>query len=54
MKVKTFVVPGSTEVHADMKRLNLRGMPKSATERSIEEKLLDPKQNLEAGTYCVG
>src|SRR5438270_5474398 len=28
VKIKTFVVPGSTEVHADMKRLNLRGVEK--------------------------
>jgi 3-isopropylmalate/(R)-2-methylmalate dehydratase large subunit len=41
VKVKTFVVPGSTEVHADMKRLNLRGMPKADNEKSIEETLLD-------------
>jgi 3-isopropylmalate/(R)-2-methylmalate dehydratase large subunit len=41
VKVKTFVVPGSTEVHADMKRLNLKGMPKAANEKSIEETLLD-------------
>ena len=41
VKVKTFVVPGSTEVHADMKRLNLRGMPKDQNEKSIEDVLLD-------------
>lgn len=41
VKVKTFVVPGSTEVHADMKRLNLRGEPKSTSEKSIEDVLLD-------------
>src|SRR3989440_583794 len=41
VKVKTFVVPGSTEVHADMKRLNLRGVPKDLNEKSIEEVLLD-------------
>src|SRR3954470_2673086 len=40
-KVKTFVVPGSTEVHADMKRLNLRGVEKDANEKSIEDVLLD-------------
>ena len=27
VKIPTFVVPGSTEVHADMKTLNLRGVP---------------------------
>ncbi len=41
VKIRTFVVPGSTEVHADMKRLNLRGMPKAAGEKCIEEVLLD-------------
>jgi 3-isopropylmalate/(R)-2-methylmalate dehydratase large subunit len=41
VKVKTFVVPGSTEVHADMRRLNLRGMPKDSNEKSIEDVLLD-------------
>jgi 3-isopropylmalate/(R)-2-methylmalate dehydratase large subunit len=39
VKVKTFVVPGSTEVHADMKRLNLRGQPRGTNEKSIEEVL---------------
>ena len=28
VKVPTFVVPGSTEVHADMKRLNVAGEPR--------------------------
>ena len=41
VKVKTFVVPGSTEVHADMKRLNIRGVEKDADEKSIEDILLD-------------
>src|SRR6267142_1343802 len=41
VKVPTFVVPGSTEVHADMKRLNLVGVPKDGNEKSIEEILLD-------------
>ena len=42
VKIHTFVVPGSTEVHADMKRLNLRGAcDKGANEKSIEEVLLD-------------
>ena len=41
VKVPTFVVPGSTEVHADMKRLNLRGVPKDTNEKSIEDILLD-------------
>ncbi|HSI36211.1 MAG TPA: aconitase/3-isopropylmalate dehydratase large subunit family protein, partial [Tepidisphaeraceae bacterium] len=41
VKVKTFVVPGSTEVHADMQRLNLRGVPKDSNEKSIEDVLAD-------------
>ncbi len=41
VKMKTFVVPGSTEVHADMRRLNLRGVPKDANEKSIEDILVD-------------
>jgi 3-isopropylmalate/(R)-2-methylmalate dehydratase large subunit len=41
VKVKTFVVPGSTEVHADMKRLNLRGALREGNEKSIEDVLLD-------------
>src|SRR3954449_3640885 len=41
VKVKTFVVPGSTEVHADMKRLNLRGAPREGNEKSIEDVLVD-------------
>jgi 3-isopropylmalate/(R)-2-methylmalate dehydratase large subunit len=41
VKIPTFVVPGSTEVHADMKKLNLRGMPKDNNEKSIEDVLAD-------------
>jgi hypothetical protein len=41
VKIPTFVVPGSTEVHADMKRLNLRGVEKGPHEKSIEDVLLD-------------
>jgi len=41
VKVPTYVVPGSTEVHADMKRLNLRGVDKDSNEKSIEDVLLD-------------
>ena len=41
VKIKTFVVPGSTEVHSDMKRLNLRGVEKGPNEKSIEDILLD-------------
>jgi 3-isopropylmalate/(R)-2-methylmalate dehydratase large subunit len=41
VKIPTFVVPGSTEVHADMKTLNVKGQPKSAGEKSIEDILND-------------
>jgi 3-isopropylmalate/(R)-2-methylmalate dehydratase large subunit len=41
VKIQTFVVPGSTEVHRDMKTLNLRGVPKDNNEKSIEEVLAD-------------
>jgi 3-isopropylmalate/(R)-2-methylmalate dehydratase large subunit len=41
VKVKTFVVPGSTEVHADMQRLNLRGAPREGNEKSIQDVLED-------------
>jgi 3-isopropylmalate/(R)-2-methylmalate dehydratase large subunit len=41
VKIPTFVVPGSTEVHSDMKKLNLRGVPKDSNEKSIEDVLAD-------------
>ena len=41
VKIPTFVVPGSTEVHADMMRLNLRGVPKDSNEKSIADVLND-------------
>ena len=41
VKIPTYVVPGSTEVHKDMKLLNLRGVPKGPNEKSIEEVLQD-------------
>jgi 3-isopropylmalate/(R)-2-methylmalate dehydratase large subunit len=41
VKIRTFVVPGSTEVHSDMKRLNLRGVVKGPNEKSIEDILAD-------------
>lgn len=41
VKIPTYVVPGSTEVHQDMKTLNLRGAPKGPNEKSIEEVLAD-------------
>ena len=41
VKIPTYVVPGSTEVHADMKRLNLRGRRERHNEKSIEDVLAD-------------
>lgn len=41
VKIPTFVVPGSTEVHADMKRLNIHGQEKANGEKSIEQVMLD-------------
>jgi 3-isopropylmalate/(R)-2-methylmalate dehydratase large subunit len=41
VKVPTFVVPGSTEVHQDMLTLNLKGRPKQNGEKSIWETLVD-------------
>jgi 3-isopropylmalate/(R)-2-methylmalate dehydratase large subunit len=39
VKVPTFIVPGSTEVHQDMLTLNLKGQKKAAGEKSIWETL---------------
>ncbi|MGF1634045.1 MAG: aconitase/3-isopropylmalate dehydratase large subunit family protein [Phycisphaerae bacterium] len=41
VKIPTYVVPGSTEVHSDMRKLNLRGVPKDNNEKSIEDVLKD-------------
>jgi 3-isopropylmalate/(R)-2-methylmalate dehydratase large subunit len=41
VKIPTFVVPGSTEVHADMLKLNLRGVAKGPNEKSIADILVD-------------
>ncbi|MCX5662645.1 MAG: aconitase/3-isopropylmalate dehydratase large subunit family protein [Planctomycetota bacterium] len=56
VKVPTFVVPGSTEVHADMKRLNIAGEPKGPGEKSIEQVLLDAGCNLGPSgcSACLG
>jgi 3-isopropylmalate/(R)-2-methylmalate dehydratase large subunit len=56
VKIPTFVVPGSTEVHADMKRLNLRGVEKGPNEKSIEDVLADAGCNVGASgcAACLG
>jgi 3-isopropylmalate/(R)-2-methylmalate dehydratase large subunit len=41
VKIPTYVVPGSTEVHADMLKLNLRGVEKGPNEKSIADILTD-------------
>ncbi|HRK29881.1 MAG TPA: 3-isopropylmalate dehydratase large subunit [Tepidisphaeraceae bacterium] len=41
VRIPTYVVPGSTEVHRDMKRLNLRGVERQGNEKSIEDVLAD-------------
>jgi len=41
VKVPMFVVPGSTEVHADMLRLNIHGEPRVNGEKSIMETIED-------------
>ncbi|MCC7204507.1 MAG: 3-isopropylmalate dehydratase large subunit [Phycisphaeraceae bacterium] len=41
VKIPTYVVPGSTEVHADMLRLNLQGQAKQNGQKSVYEVLQD-------------
>ncbi len=54
--IPTFVVPGSTEVHADMRRLNVRGEPAAPGEKNIEQVLLDAGCQLAASSCaaCLG
>jgi 3-isopropylmalate/(R)-2-methylmalate dehydratase large subunit len=56
VKVPTFVVPGSTEVHADMLKLNVRGEEKADGEKSIYEILQDAGCNMGAASCaaCLG
>ena len=56
VKVPTFVVPGSTEVHADMLRLNIKGQLKAAGEKSIYDILQDAGCNMGAASCaaCLG
>ncbi len=56
VRIATKVVPGSTEVHADMKRLNLRGVPKDNNEKSIEDILQDADCEVHASGCgaCLG
>lgn len=54
--IPTFVVPGSTEVHADMLRLNRHGNRKQPDEKSIYEILEDAGCQLAASSCaaCLG
>jgi 3-isopropylmalate/(R)-2-methylmalate dehydratase large subunit len=56
VKIPTYVVPGSTEVHADMKRFNLRGVLKGPNEKSVEDILRDAGCNMGASgcSACLG
>src|SRR4029077_18559863 len=56
VKIPTFVVPGSTEVHHDMQRLNLRGVEKGPNEKSIEDVPRDAGCNMGASgcSACLG
>ena len=46
VKIPTFVVPGSTEVHADMQKLNVQGELAGAGEKTVEQVLLDAGCNI--------
>ncbi len=56
VKIPTFVVPGSTEVHADMLRLSAAGEPKKPGEKSIYEILQDAGCSMGASSCaaCLG
>jgi len=56
VKIPTFVVPGSTEVHSDMKRLGLDGEPVKPGQPSIEQALIDAGCNMGAASCaaCLG
>ncbi|MFP4145069.1 MAG: 3-isopropylmalate dehydratase large subunit [Phycisphaeraceae bacterium] len=56
VSVPTFVVPGSTEVHADMHRLNVVGEPKEPGEKSVWEILEDAGCTMGAASCaaCLG
>jgi 3-isopropylmalate/(R)-2-methylmalate dehydratase large subunit len=56
VKIPTFVVPGSTEVHADMLKLNLAGEPIKPGDKSIYQVLADAGCNIGAASCaaCLG
>jgi len=56
VKIPTYVVPGSTEVHADMLRLNVKGEAKVDVEKSIYDVLQDAGCQIAASSCaaCLG
>ncbi len=56
VKIPTFVVPGSTEVHADMLRLNVKGEPKADGEESIYDIFVNAGCQMSASSCaaCLG
>ena len=57
VRIPTFVVPGSTEVHADMLKLNVYGLPLSQTPRRAGEALgksFDPDKSIEQTLLDAG
>lgn len=56
VRTPTFVVPGSTEVHADMRRFNIYGEEKLETEPSVEDVLREAGCQIGASSCaaCLG
>ncbi|MEX2212643.1 MAG: aconitase family protein [Phycisphaeraceae bacterium] len=56
VKIPTFVVPGSTEVHSDMLRMNIKGEAKAAGEKSIYDIMVDAGCQMGASSCaaCLG
>ena len=57
VKIPTFVVPGSTEVHADMRKLNVYGLPLGETPAASGDSLgksFDPAKSIEATLLDAG
>ncbi len=56
VKIPTFVVPGSTEVHADMLRMNIEGQPLKPGEKSIYQTMIDAGCQMGASSCaaCLG
>lgn len=56
VRIPTYVVPGSTEVHSDMLRLNIAGEPCAPGEKSVWQTLADAGCNMGASgcAACLG